>query len=94
LTSFKVSLVSVTVMSTVYGDDEVEVSDDEMQEVKGLARSCSSLRCATASAPARIAAAELYLMAYTQRGATPLKMIISNTSAMVVSIKVKPDWSF
>ena len=36
---------------------------NEMQEVKEPARSCSSLRCAVVTAPARIDAAELYLSA-------------------------------
>jgi len=94
---FKLLLTGVTITSTVYVSDPVVVDPtvttslgDEVQEVKGDARSCSSLRCAIARASARIAAAELYFTAYTKRGKTPLEMIIINTSAMQVSIKVKP----
>src|SRR6266404_6741708 len=105
----KLLVTSLTVMSTVYVSDpvvddptvttslDVEVQEvkgvAEVQEMKGDARSCSSLRCAIARASARIAAAELYFTAYTKRGKTPLEMIIINTSAMQVSTKVKPRWS-
>src|SRR5918996_373714 len=95
--SFRVALTSVTVTSTVYVCDPavgpiVMTSDEEIQEVKGSARSCSNLRCATVIAPARIAAAELYFMAYTHRGTIPVRTTINDTNAIQVSSKVKPRW--
>src|SRR5215213_9974528 len=94
--AFKLELTSVTVTSTVYVCDApvgptVTTSDDEMQEVKGSARSCSNLRCATVMAPARIAAAESYFIAYTQRGTMPARTIRNTSSAIHVSSRVKPQ---
>src|SRR6185369_12819071 len=95
---FKVELTSVTVTSIVYVCDAalgptVTTSEDEMQEVKESARSCSNLRCATVMAPARIAAAELYFMAYTQRGTMPVSTIRNSSSAIHVSSRLKPRFA-
>src|SRR5215213_11612165 len=95
---FRVVLTSVTVTSTVYVWEAavaptLTTSDDEMQEVKGSARSCSNLRWATVMAPARIAAAELYFMAYTQSGTMPVRTIRNSTSAIHVSSRVNPRFA-
>src|SRR6185503_14244552 len=71
----------------------VTTSDDEAQEVKESARSCSNLRCATVMAPARIAAAELYFTAKTQRGTMPVRTTRKTTRAIHVSSRVKPPFA-